>query len=745
MKKIMLIAVLTLLTLGSASQVKLYDGEEIDAENITMKKSEFKVDKKKIHRGDIREIVFTKAQEATTETQESSEMYDIEELKRIAAELETKYTDAAGLILIDHGNTTIRSDGTNKYHYHFAGKIIKPSRLYWGQRGLFIDEGRSTARILWARTILPDGRILFADTSKATISPVTRGGAFFGYGSIYALEFSGVQEGAIIEYVYETEEYNPDDTTSFPFRWYFQGEDDPVYSSVYSIRVPKGKDIYYFFKNPIGALGSALYKTNPKLMENCFFEYDVEMEGFAKDEVVLADTNPSRWDEHSREAMKIASPKVTDEDTSVLYTWKLMNVEPYLDEPSMPSYADVTPYLYGNVLPDWEHLFDWLGGFQKARIEITPRIEEKTSEIVKDAKTIEEKIDLIYRWVQRNIRYISIKGSVSSGQTGHRADETWENGFGDCTDKSILFCTMLKVVGVEAHPIILMVNHSQEINRCIPQTSGNHAITRVKLPDGKWIFLDATNLTFKYPYRTSEDQGVTFVDCIGREVGMIPTNTPKEYSQRTVVKMELEPNGDATAEFSSIPYGMMEAGWRAFWETQQKERLPIIFNGWLNNIFPKATLDTFALVGLADMDTQLHGWAKVNVLSFPSEAGDMWVLNIPGVMYSMQGFDEVNLKERTYDIEYSCPTQEEHEITIELPKGAKIIGLPEDVELSFKDYADFYLKFEKKKDEIIVRERYRLKQRIIPFYEYEGFKDFIISAKQATEKRIFVANPNIKS
>ena len=739
MRRVLACVAIFLVALSFAGKIEFYGGGEKKAKKIILKNGEFVVDGEKIPKAKIRRVVFAEAKKGKVEAKKVEEAYPPEFLMAVADSLESKYPDAAGLILIDHGYSLLRSDGTRYYKYHFAGKILKSSRLEWGKRRLYINEGRSASRVLWARVILPDSTIVYADTSKATISSITRGGPFFGYGKVYSLDIPNVQVGAIVEYVYETETYNPYDTFIYRITWYFQDE-DPVYSSRYEVRIPKDKTLYYFFQNPGRIIGSALYYGTDAHKKFCLFPTMFQMDGFKPGEVILADSSLGEKVKEFVDSMRSSSPEVTVDDTSKLYRWHYMHVPPFVYERRMIGYSNVTPNLYGVTMPDWDYLFDWLANFQKKRMIVTDTIQKLVDEIIKGAKTPEEKIDRIYRWVQRKIRYISIKGSVSSGQTGHPAEETLENGYGDCSDKGILLCTMLKAAGFEAHPIILYVG-SEDLYRCLPSTRANHLISRVKLPDGHWQVLDATSLTYKYPYFSCGDHGASFVDAISKEVGIIPLNAPEENLERLEVKLKLSADGSAKADFKSIPIGMLEAGYRAFWEYQQKERYRVIVTNWMNSVFPRAKIDTFGIEGLGSMDSQLCEWAKVSVDSFPSVEGDIWIVDIPGVKYSMSGFEEVNLAERKYAIKYSCPRAEEYNVTIELPKGARVLGLPEGVKLSCEPYADFSITYSKKGNKITVHEKFRLKKIKIPTRDYQRYKDFIIAAKQAAEQRIFIKKP----
>ncbi len=728
-----------LFCLAAGSTVKFYGGGERKAEKVLLRGENFVIDGEKVPRERVREVVFSF--KAVKEEQAAPpEQFDTQTLIAIADSMEEKYPDAAGLIMFDHGQFILRSDGTRLYRYHFAGKILKSSTLGWGTQTLFINEGRSTARVLFARTILPDGKVIYADTSKATIAPLAEDNVSFGYGKLYTLSIPGVQEGAIVEYLYETETYNPYDTALYFPSWYFQSE-EPVYSSRVEIRLPKPKELYYILKNPPGAFGSLIYLGTSEMSQFCFVEGKKELEGFLPDHIVYADTSLGRWFESSLGAIKAAEPQIIDEDTARVWIWHMKNLPPLTPEDRMPDYGDVVPHLECSILPGWDYIFDWLGKLQRARMKPTPQIEAKVDELVGDVEGLEKKIDRIYRWVQREIQYISIKGSISSGQTGHPAGETFENGYGDCTDKSILLCTMLGVIGVEAHPIIIMTNTDETVDRCIPSLDGNHAITRVFMPDGRTLFLDPTDRASKFPYFRCDDQGVSFVDALAREVGMTSTNAPEDNLERFEIDVDLGADGSAKATFRSIPMGMREASYRAWWEWQQPERYEQIFANWMNSHFPRASLDSFALLGLSDLDSQLVEWASMSVDSFPTTAGDLWIITLPGIERAMLGFREVYLEKRRFDIEYFCPKQTEYFVRIKLPKGAKVVALPDDVELSCEPYADFLLEFNKRKGALEAHLRFRLKERIIPSYEFERYKQFILEAKQATQKRVFVRRP----
>ena len=129
---------------------------------------------------------------------------------------------------------------------------------------------------------------------------------------------------------------------------------------------------------------------------------------------------------------------------------------PLVPEPQMPPQPDLTPRMEASISPRSRLC-------AAARPATLPHETHapnpgRSGQITEGAETIDEKLARIYHWVQTNTRYISIKGSLGSGCPDTRPWRTFENRYGDCTDKAILFATMCEAIGVTSYPIILSTN-----------------------------------------------------------------------------------------------------------------------------------------------------------------------------------------------------------------------------------------------------------------------------------------------
>jgi len=685
MKKISLLFSFLIIAISTYAYIASFrNGQEIEADEIGFSEGLFQFDTQTSPRNSVKSITFDEKTASTGEVSHSDMVGNKSEYIKIADKYARKYPDASGIIIRDIGTYTLRTDGSRVYSYHFVGKILTPEALNWGQRPLYFEDGRSRVRMIFERTIMPDKSEVWWDTTDYTITEPSEEGVFFDYGKIYSPKFPGVKVGSIVEYVYESETYNPFDPNFFSPGFYFQDE-NPVVKSQAIVIIPIDKELNY--KN---------YK----------------------------------WPKGNK------SPEIAVRDSIRIYNWLIEDSPPFVTEPDAPSYADLVPRFSASLFHDWNYIYDWLGHLQRERMEVTQDIRDQVTEICDGATDMADSINRIYIWVQREIHYISIKGSISSGQTGHSAQFTFEKKYGDCSDKSILLATMLKEIGVEAYPIVLKTNDEEEETRKIPDLSGNHAITMLIL-NGERIFLDPTSTSHTYPYFRSDDAGVTYVCPLKREWGMISTPPPEDNAQHISIQSRLTVDGNLEGTFRADYVGDWEASYRGFWESQPQEQRQFIMQDWMSYIISGAQITDWSLPGADDIFTPFSEIASFNIDNFPDKSGDIWLLKIPAIE-NAYSFDELALEERQFPIEYTAPKQVTHKIVIDLPSGFEIEYIPEKIALE-NEYSSYYGEYSIQGKTIIFEDNYRLKKRIVEAKDYKKYKEFCHRIEDYIDQRVFVS------
>jgi len=666
-----------------ADTVELVDGTKIDTKHITFSDGNLIIDDGRvIPRSEIKRILFTRG--LTPKATESEVgRSDVEELLRQAEAAEKQYPDVGAITLIDDGEFILRADGTQVERSHYAVKILKEAWKSFAEIGRTFEEGRDRVALVRARTITPDGTVYDFDPDDLKETKPMEGMVSFGEHKVISGQLPNVQVGSIVEVIWDAETYNPYDKELFYPGWSFATTEPVVWSRI-TIRIPRSRTLHYKTANmPDDA----------------------------------------------------AEPVITETDDERIYRWEMRDIEHIVPEPAMPPIGQVTPHMIASLHENWDYLYDFLAPFQKEHIQLTPAIEAKVKEIVGDAADPEEKLARIYHWLQREIRYISIKGSMGSGWSGHSAALTLENGYGDCIDKAILFSTMLKAIDVEAYPVIIATNDMPADDRSLPRLFANHAINKIRLSD-RTFYLDTTAETFRYPFFRPDDHGVTTINVLEREISAIDVPPPDHNAIDINLDMAVDLDGNVQADVTINMTGGIEAGLRMGLEQINKIMLKMVAQQAINSISPGSALEQIDISDEADLSTPLTVKMKVRLPEYPNFAGDLMIFPLP-LSEGLHQFEEASLDERRFDIDYGTSSEVQQHVRLRLPSGYEAKGLPDPLSLE-SPYVEYQASFSKDGTAVVFEERFSQGRRIIPKEDYFEHKALLERVADYARRPVFL-------
>lgn len=664
--------------------LELQDGQRIRGDLLFMKGGIIYIDTLVISKGEAKQVLI-KDKEENFQLSDSIRKMALPDtmLFRLAKDGEKKYPDAPGIILVDWGQNILDNTGKQIYRYHFAAKILTEKRLSWASQNLYFEEGRNKITVLFARTISEEGESFWLNPNDIKVFAPSLGSEFFDVGKYVSFNFPGAKPGAIIEFEYIDSLYNPEIPEFFFVSYYFQ-DYEPVMWSRFQVDIPDSLNLNYRVYNaPQGKL----------------------------------------------------EPEISIKEGVKSYVWELRDVPPIIEEPQMPAYGEVVPKVKGTTIANWEIVFDKLGEYQKRRMEIDEEAERLAKSIIGDAKTDSERIDRIYRFVQREIKYVSIKSSFASGETGHHWRWTLEHQLGDCTDKSILFSTLLRAIGIESAPIIIMTNDRETVDRTIPDTDGNHAIVLVKL-NGKKYFLDPTSTTHIFPFYRSDDYGVSYFSSVFREIGTT-TIPPAQWNAQTEnLWGELDNKGKIHFFYKSEPYGNMDAEIRFWWETSDPKDYRRIFEQWCAELIPNAQLLKFSLSSPSDFSTPCIEYFEGKANDFVIFADGVAIIHFPHLVRTYD-FPEIATEKRNYPIKYGYPILTRHKINIKLPKGWEAIDVPQPVAFSTR-WANYTGRFSVSGGVLSFEDTFQRDSLFVRSEDYTEFRQFLKGIKEFVRKGVFL-------
>ncbi|HEX4002540.1 MAG TPA: DUF3857 domain-containing protein [Candidatus Acidoferrales bacterium] len=171
-----------------------------------------------------------------------------------------------------------------------------------------------------------------------------------------------------------------------------------------------------------------------------------------------------------------------------IYTWKRANLTLPKDSDS-PKPEDKQPDVQLTTFKSWEAVGRWYAALEKGRTDPSPDIRAKTAALIEGRTTELDKIQALYEYVSKSIRYVSLSFGVGRYQP-HTAAEVFANQYGDCKDKHTLLASMLEAAGISSDAVLISYEH--KLDPSLPSPAQfNHMITVV--PMGKeMIWMDAT-------------------------------------------------------------------------------------------------------------------------------------------------------------------------------------------------------------------------------------------------------------
>lgn len=188
-----------------------------------------------------------------------------------------------------------------------------------------------------------------------------------------------------------------------------------------------------------------------------------------------------------------------------VYTWTMKDVKNetrFGDAPDESYYEPhVIVYITSYTNSSGKHpflnsvadLYKWNAAFTKGLNEQPdPTLKRITDSVTNGLKDDKAKASAIYKWVQKNIRYVAFENGLE-GFRPRQAAEVCSKRYGDCKDMSSILTQMLRMAGIQA-------NYTWIGTRDIPYQYSNvplpivdnHMIASAFI-NNQWMFLDGTS------------------------------------------------------------------------------------------------------------------------------------------------------------------------------------------------------------------------------------------------------------
>jgi len=496
------------------------------------------------------------------------------------------YADDDYIYLLDDGVLRFEADGRSSRTYRQVIQILNQDGAQaWGEQSFSYSGGSERLTVNWIRVLKLDGEVISAKPAheQESLAPVAFDAPVYSDQKVRRVTLSGVAPGTLVDWSYTVERVKP--------------------------LVPR--DFYSGWRVTTGLLTrrSRLVMDVPASLTPRIQEENVH---FKRLEAVS----------HGRH----------------VYTWATNDVQKIEGEPfaAVPNTLSVRIEVAAPIT--WGDLASWYAGLSAGRYALNPELETQLSDHVKDARTLDDSLRAVHRWVSQDFRYVSLSLGIG-GYLPRLPAQVVETRYGDCKDKATLFIALARRMGLTAFPVLLSSTGGADSTLPTAQQF-NHMIAAVDRgePRGGRIYLDLTSDLTPYGELPPSEEGsfalVVHDDGKFEEVTLPESPISANRSEIRLVG-ELSADGHFTGRYVETKSGRLQYGLRrAYARVLNKDELSRLAQALANGVFAGATGDSVTLFDGRDLQAKPLVTVAVHDAPVLSSSGSTRFFTLPSVVSS---------------------------------------------------------------------------------------------------------------
>lgn len=280
-------------------------------------------------------------------------------------------------------------------------------------------------------------------------------------------------------------------------------------------------------------------------------------------------------------------PTIVRGKDTIEYDWDLREMPGAAFEDLLPAWYEPEPWVQLSEFKTWADVNRWASALFQVKAPLSPDLTKQIAEWKRIASR-EEQILSVLQFVQDDVRYFGIEIGASTEKPGDPS-AVFSRRFGDCKDKSLLFVTILRALGIEAYPVLVNSTLGRAIFAWQPSASAFDHCIAVARCDGQAYWIDPTMNYQRGPlaahYLPAYDCGLvvspytTALTPIPHMTGLPQTTTTEYFQMRGKTE-------SADLKVVTVAEGRDAEGLRELFATTKKSEIEKDYTHFYSDIYP---------------------------------------------------------------------------------------------------------------------------------------------------------------
>lgn len=560
------------------------------------------------------------------------------------------HPDLAYVWLLDEGKYSVEADGRVKNTTRQVVQILKPeaAEAYRERRYTWNPEHQKLT-VNWMRVVKPSGEVISEHPEQIQDSdvPAEMGVPMYTATKVRRMSLSGLEPGTILDFSVSLESDAPMMPGEFFVSW-------RVTTPTYVVRSNLEVDV-------------------PASMTTQITETNLDFKRTEK-------TNKGRR----------------------LYAWRKSNVDRFRGEALAPDSLQQGMTVSVSPSFSWNAIGKWYVPIAREAYAVPPTVEEKMKSVLAGARSLDDSIRALHKWVAQDIRYVAIELG-RGGYVPRNAETVVRTGFGDCKDKAMLFLAALRKIGVTGYPVLLNIN-GLERKETPSLGQFNHMIAAVKRGGG-YEFADLTAGTFALGQLPRSEQGnlAVLVKENDAEQITLPESPLSDAMIDATITGKLGEDGIFSGRYEEVRHGYLEATMRAAFQGPLDSTVRQRFSRAVTGLyFDRPETDSLIAFDGKDLKAEARVSTKITRAKMVTRIGGVNLLTNPlrpleSYSRTADAIEAENNRKLPYDVTKLVPQYTTHHVVriklpvgwvATLPKSEKLDGPVAHYESSFSQIGD---------------------------------------------------------
>ncbi len=395
------------------------------------------------------------------------------------------------------------------------------------------------------------------------------------------------------------------------------------------------------------------------------------------------------------------SPVIQDIGDKKLYTWQLNNVTATAEEPLQPNWDDVNTKVYIGAtnfeiegikgeMTSWASLGQFFNQLNSNRQSLPDNVKQDVHTLVDAVPDEKTKVKLLYEYLQKNTRYISIQLGIGGIQT-FDAKSVATKKYGDCKALSNYMLSLCKEVNIPARYVLVNSGKGQVgMQPDFPLPSYfDHAILCVPhAKDTTWLECTSQTKSAGYMGTFTGGRAVLLMDERGGHVVHTPMYTAMHNVQHRSINATLNEQGDLVANITTKYTGEQQEEVSElinnYTEVEKKKYL----NQRIN--LPTFEVEKFEFEQAKGTIPAVIEKLKVQATAYANVTGKRLFI-VPNIL-NQSGTKLLDNANRKNDIQFNYAFIDTDTVRIALPANYTIESMPKNVTINNK-YGNYSINF----------------------------------------------------